>query len=60
MEKIVFLFGAACNALEAKPGKLNPSTFKLINAVVWDVINQLEQTKELKKHKLKLIKISTL
>ena len=35
-------------------GKLNPSTFKLINAIVWDVLNQLEQTEELKKHKIKI------
>ncbi len=58
MEKIKLFSNSeilTCNALEnLKPGKLDPSTFKLINAVVWDVVNQLEQTEELKKHKIKI------
>ena len=43
------------NALDKlNAGKLNPQTFKLINAVVWNVVNQLEQTEELKKHNIKI------
>jgi hypothetical protein len=43
------------NALgKLKTGELNPKTFKLINAVVWDVVNQLEQTKEFKKLNIKI------
>jgi len=33
---------------------MNPHTFKLINAVVWNVCKQLEQTEELKKHDIKI------
>ena len=33
---------------------LDPHTFKLINAVVWNVCKQLEQTKELSKHDIKI------
>jgi len=46
------LTGNALDKLNA--GKLNPQTFKLINAIVWDVLNQLEQTEELKKHNIKI------
>ena len=43
------------NALgKLKAGKLNPKTFKLINAVVWEVVDQLEQTKEFKKLNIKI------
>tara|TARA_B100001109_G_scaffold255626_1_gene259615 strand:- start:1255 stop:1437 length:183 start_codon:yes stop_codon:yes gene_type:complete len=43
------------NALDKlNASKLNPQTFKLINSVVWDVINQLEKTEELKKHNIKI------
>ena len=34
--------------------KINPQTFKLINAVVWNVCNQLENTPQLKKHDFKI------
>ena len=34
--------------------KIDPQTFKLINAVVWNVCNQLENTPQLKKHELKI------
>lgn len=34
--------------------KIDPQTFKLINAVVWNVCNQLENTPQLKKHKIKI------
>jgi Fe2+ transport system protein B len=33
---------------------LDPHTFKLINAVVWNVCKQLEQTEELKKYDIKI------
>lgn len=33
---------------------LDPQTFKLINAIVWDVCKQLENTDELKKHGIKI------
>ena len=43
------------NALDKlNASKLNPQTFKLITAVVWNVINQLEQTEQLKKHNIKI------
>jgi len=34
--------------------KIDPQTFKLINAVVWNVCNQLENTPQLKKHDFKI------
>jgi len=34
--------------------KLDPQTFKLINAVVWNVIDQLENTPQLKKYNIKI------
>ena len=34
--------------------KIDPQTFKLINAVVWNVCDQLEKTPQLKKHDLKI------
>jgi len=34
--------------------KIDPQTFKLINAVVWNVCNQLENTPQLKKHNIKI------
>ena len=34
--------------------KIDPQTFKLINAVVWNVCSQLENTPQLKKHELKI------
>jgi hypothetical protein len=33
---------------------LDPHTFKLINAIVWDVCKQLENTDELKKHGIQI------
>lgn len=46
-----------CNALGKvlkKSEKLNPHTFKLINAVVWNVIDQVENTPQLKKYNIKI------
>jgi hypothetical protein len=34
--------------------KIDPQTFKLINAVVWNVCNQLENAPQFKKHELKI------
>jgi len=34
--------------------KIDPQTFKLINAVVWNVCNQLENIPEFKEHKIKI------
>ena len=34
--------------------KIDPKTFKLINAVVWSVCDQLENAPELKKHDIKI------
>ena len=34
--------------------KIDPQTFKLINAVVWNVCDQLENTPQLKKHDIKI------
>lgn len=34
--------------------KLDIQTFKLINAVVWNVIDQLEDTPQLKKYNIKI------
>ena len=48
-----------CNALGKvlkKSEKLNPHTFKLINAVVWNVIDQVENTPQLKKYNIKINK----
>lgn len=43
------------NALDKlDAGKLEAGTFKLINAVVWNVVHQLEQTEQLKKHNIKI------
>ena len=43
------------NALDKlDSGKLDPGTFKLINAVVWSVVDQLEKTDQLKKHNIKI------
>ena len=33
---------------------LDPHTFKLMNAVVWNVCKQVEQTKELKEYNIKI------
>jgi len=38
----------------SKSEKLNPYTFKLINAVVWNVIDQVENTPQLKKYNIKI------
>tara|TARA_R100000935_G_C2746642_1_gene128086 strand:- start:41 stop:238 length:198 start_codon:yes stop_codon:yes gene_type:complete len=34
--------------------KIDPKTFKLINAVVWSVCDQLEKTPQLKAHDMKI------
>lgn len=34
--------------------KIDPKTFKLINAVVWNVCHQLENTPQLKEHDMKI------
>jgi len=44
-----------CNALDKLDvSKLNPQTFKLINAVVYNVCEQLENSEQLKKHSIKI------
>jgi hypothetical protein len=46
-----------CNALGkllSESEKLDPQTFRLLNAVVWNVIDQLENTPQLKKYNIKI------
>ena len=44
-----------CNALnKLDVSGLNPQTFKLINAVVHNVCEQLENSEQLKKHSIKI------
>lgn len=47
------LAGNALGKLIGKE-KIDPKTFKLINAVVWNVCEQLENTPEFKEHKIKI------
>ena len=61
MESIKIKFSSnaeilACNALpKLLDGEsLDPHTLKLICAVVWNVIDQLEDTPELKKYNIKI------
>ena len=44
----------ALGKLLHKSEKLDPQTFKLINAVVWNVIDQLENTPQLNKYNIKI------
>jgi hypothetical protein len=48
------LTGNALGKLLNESEKLDPQTFKLINAVVWNVIDQLENTPQLKKYNIKI------
>jgi hypothetical protein len=48
------LTGNALGKLLNESEKLDPQAFKLINAVVWNVIDQLEDTPQLKKYNIKI------
>lgn len=48
------LTGNALGKLLNESERLDPQTFKLINAVVWNVIDQLENTPQFKKYNIKI------